>query len=51
MGGNRWDTSSLIKRFRKIVSVNQLSYYENFKEIEKNLESFSKSCKRQKLRI
>ena len=33
MGGNRWDTSSLIKRFRKQTRM-QPAYYENFEEIQ-----------------
>ena len=32
LGGNRWDTSSLIKRFRK--QCMQPAYYENFEEIQ-----------------
>ena len=38
MGGNRWDTSSLIKRFRKQLRM-QPAYYENFKEIKKKIWS------------
>ena len=33
MGGNRWDTSSLIKRFRKQTRM-QPAYYENLEEIQ-----------------
>ena len=38
MGGKRWDTSSLIKRFRKQRCM-QPAYYENFSEIKKKIWS------------
>ena len=42
MGGQRWDTSSLIKRFENSVTGTS-RYYEDFKEIEKKIWSLSRA--------